>query len=124
MIKNIYNIEINKKGSTRLVILTKNYAFKFPSFYSWESFLRGLLWNMQESLFWTLQDSRLCPIIFSIKGGFLNVMQRAEELSREEFFEIDFESFVKSPNLLIPVENKLDSFGKINGKIVAIDYGS
>lgn len=86
--------------------------------------MRGLLWNMQESLFWTLQDSRLCPIIFSIKGGFLNVMQRAEELSREEFFEIDFESFVKSPNLLIPVENKLDSFGKINGKIVAIDYGS
>ncbi len=117
-------IEINKKGTTRLVILTKNYAFKFPSFYSWKFFLQGLLGNMQESLFWTLHDSKLCPVLFSIKGGFLNVMPRAQELSLEEFIAFDFESFVQTPNFLIPVENKLDSFGKINGSIVAIDYGS
>lgn len=51
-------------------------------------------------------------------------MERAEPLSMEEFVLIDFDKFIDCGDLVLPVENKLDSFGKIRGQIVAIDYGS
>jgi hypothetical protein len=114
-----------KYGTTRTVILTKNYAIKIPTFVTYKLFLNGLLGNMQEHLFWKhLKSYKLCPILFYIIGGFLLVMPRAKELTREEFFNLDFEEFMDEDKWLVPVENKLDSFGWYKGKIVAVDYGS
>ena len=42
---------IFKFGSSRLCILTKNYAFKIPRLSPYRSFLRGLLANLQEQSF-------------------------------------------------------------------------
>lgn len=118
-----------KHGTNRVVILIGRYAIKLPTCVSWKLFLTGLLGNMQEKLFSDTKWDQLCPVIFSMPGGWLNVMPRAEPLEREAFFNLDFDKWIKvhdgeSVVAIVPVENKLDSFGTINGKIVAIDYGS
>ena len=79
---------------------------------------------MQEVTFSLAGWPELCPVLFALPGGFLNVMRRAEPLTREEFFALDFKAFVEKLGYCVPVENKLDSFGKLSGKIVAVDYGS
>lgn len=119
-----------KFGCTRYVILTKKYAVKIPQFrYSWRLFLLGLLANMQEKLLWTTKDDRLCPILFSITGGWIIIMPRCKPINRQEFFDLDIKRFwtenIENNNeWYVPVENKEDSFGWHNEKIVAIDYGS
>lgn len=113
-----------KYGCTRLVILCGKYAFKFPQVcYQWRHFLLGLLGNMQEIHMSTLKDDRMCPVRFSIAGGWLVVMPRCKELSQDDFFGMDFTDF-QSGDFQVPVENKLDSFGWYQNRIVALDYGS
>ena len=111
-------------GTHRTVFLLGSYAFKFPVVVEWRLFLCGLLANMQEVTFSRTGWPELCPVVFALPGGFLNVMRRAEPLTREEFFALDFKAFVEKPDYHVPVEDKLDSFGKLNGEIVAVDYGS
>ena len=120
----------NKLGCTRYVFLTRRYAIKVPQFkYEWRHFLLGLLANMQEVSLYTTKDSRLCPILFYILGGWLIVMPRCKPISREDFMNLDIHKFWTSDidekaEWYIPVENKQDSFGWLNNKIVALDYGS
>ena len=114
-----------KQGATRNVLLTKRTAIKIPRFVEWRLFLHGLLANMQEAAFWRFQHStKLCPVLWSMPGGFLLVMAHATELSRDDFAAFDFEGFVDAEGWLVPVEDKLDSFGWYQGRIVAIDYGT
>lgn len=110
-------------GTTRTVLLTEKYALKFPTLKSWKLFLHGLLGNMQEKQFSSLSDL-LCPVVFYVPGGFLLVMPRAKPLSYQEFFHLDYDKFVNQDDFVLPIENKQDSFGILNGKIVGIDYGS
>jgi len=114
-----------KQGATRNVFLTKRYAIKIPRFVEWRLFLHGLLANMQEANFWRqLKSDKLCPVLFAISGGFLIVMARASEFSRSDHADFDFDSFVDAGDWVVPVENKQDSFGWFQGRIVAIDYGT
>lgn len=115
-------------GCTRTVLSIGNYSFKFPSIIEYRLFLLGLLANMQESLFSkyeAIQD-KLCPVVFSIPGGFLVVMKRATVLTDEEFLELydDLDKFIENDDLWIPMEKKSDSFGWLDGKLVSIDYGN
>lgn len=112
-----------KHGSTRIVLLIAGLAFKVPSFVSWRLFLSGLLANMQERQFSRMSD-RLCPVLFHVPGGFLTVMRRAEPLTRDEYFGMDVGDFLDGGDFVLPVEDKLCSFGKVGGRIVAVDYGS
>jgi hypothetical protein len=125
-------------GCTRFVILTKNYVIKIPQFkYEWRHFLLGLLANMQEVAFSKIEDDRFCPVFFSLPGGCMVIMPRCKEISREEFYDLDVirfwpdksedyhpDNMCKRVNFNVPVENREDSFGWYNNKIVAIDYGS
>lgn len=117
-----------KKGATRIVVLSGGYAFKFPYPYTWRHFLTGLLANIQEYEFSTLKDDRMCPILFRIWGGWLCVMPRCEELTQDDFDKLNYRLFRPEHHIegkcKVPVENKRDSFGWLNGNIVAIDYGS
>jgi hypothetical protein len=115
-----------KIGSSRFVVLSKNYAFKFPYPFRWERFLRGLLANMQENKFWILKSNKMCPIFLSIPGGFLNVMKRTFPITSEVLKQLKQEKFLwdEENNCKIPGEYKLDSFGFIDGRIVTIDYGN
>lgn len=69
-------------GAARSTFLVGPWAFKFPSYRGWRPFLRGLLANGQERMFWRdTRDPRLCPIPFSLPGGFLVVMPRCEPIA-------------------------------------------
>lgn len=118
-------------GVTRTVILTKRWAIKLPCLvYGWRYFLYGFLANMQESE-WSGFDARLCPVRFAGRGGWMIVMPRCESLTDEEYIAevaLDWARMTDgvTGQLLsaeLPVEMKTCSFGRLNGKIVAVDYG-
>ncbi len=117
-------MRIVRSGVTRDVLLTGRLAIKIPKLTSWRLFLLGLLANMQERTFARAGWAELCPVIFSVPGGWLTVMRRADPLSPEEWETFDVEAFCDRPDYFVPVEPKRDSFGKVNGRIVAVDYGN
>lgn len=118
-------VEIKTNGVTRLVFLTESYAFKVPNFLNgWRLFLNGLLANMQERQFSGLAWPRLCPVVFSTIGGWLVIMRRARPLTDDEWAMLDIDAFRHMPDGgMIPVEAKRCSFGVLNGRIVAVDFG-
>lgn len=121
----ITGAEWNRQGVTREVILTRRFAFKIPRMvYGWRMFLCGLLANMQEREFGRLKWPELCPVVFSVPGGWLVVMRRALPLTDDEWFSFDPIPFCQQAHRPLPVEHKRDSFAKIDGRIVAIDYGN
>ncbi len=111
-------------GATRMVIVTRRWAIKLPHPTEWRLFLQGLLANMQERQFSKAGWRELCPVVFSIPGGWFLVMPRAEMLTDEEWDAFDVEAFCDQPNYHVPAEAKRSSFGKIAGHIVVIDYGN
>ncbi len=112
-------------GASRHVLLTRRYAFKFPNFrWGWRPFLNGLLANLQEREFGATKWPELCPITFSIPGGWLVVMRRAEMLTDDEWATFDAKKFCEgNDDYCVPAEYKRDSFGKLDGRIVAVDFG-
>lgn len=123
-------VSICRTGVTRIVILIGRWAIKLPRFgHGWRLGLRGLLCNMQERQFAATGWPELCPVVWAAPGGFLLIMRRARELTREEWFAFNpktFHDYYENGELVrsIPVEEKMDSFGMLDGRIVAIDYGS
>lgn len=119
-----------KYGTTRTVLLIGRLAIKLPVWVEWRLFLYGLLGNMQEARWWReMPESRaiMCPVLFTIPGGFLTVMRRATPVTVEEWMEQSADGrswYDEARNLCIPVEDKPDSWGRIDGRIVAVDYGS
>jgi hypothetical protein len=120
-----------KKGSTRSVILLWKWAVKIPTLKTWKLFLHGLLANMQEVEFSAAGWPELCPVVFSLPGGFVTVMRRANPLTEEEWLEITtgedkdhIEDLIRKEEYEVPIEEKIDSFGWLDGKLVAVDYGS
>lgn len=118
-------MKIVKTGVTRHVILTRRFAFKIPAFWHWRSFLWGLLANMQERDFWTAKWPELAPVLFADPWGFLVVMPRVRVMTDAEFEVFDYYVFThRGDGSIVPAEAKSDSFGWMNGRVVAIDYGS
>lgn len=112
-----------KRGSTRTAIIFRRYTIKIPSFYSWENFLFGLLGNIHENTFSKLCIPELCPVYFSLWGGFLNIMPTCDTFVRNPSFV--YNTFInKYDHIVLPVEDKDSSFGYLRGCLVAIDYGS
>lgn len=121
-------MKVNTRGVTRFVVLTPRYAIKVPRFwhyghFRWEMFLHGLLGNMQEREFARAGWPELCPVLWSLPGGWLLVMPRCEPLDAELTPE-QYEAFTHRPDYHVPAEHKADSFGYLNGRLVAIDYGN
>ena len=116
-------MQIITTGATRLVLLTKRYAFKLPTIFSYTRFLHGLLANMQEVEWSKPRYPQLCPVIFSLPLGLLVVMPRCQPLT-EQYNSLDVDSWINLEDCVLPVEPKQDSFGVLNGQIVAVDYGS
>lgn len=112
---------IKRRGITREVILCGRWAFKLPSLRSWWLFLEGLQCNMNE---WDRRkcSTQFCPIVFRIPGGFLNVMRRCEPYTEWRYEEM-YNLFYSENKCHSFVENKECSFGILNGKLVAVDYG-
>lgn len=106
---------LNTEGRNRFVILTRRHAIKFPSLRSWRDFLFGVLNNLNE------RDScrnhpAYCPVLWSAPGGLAIVMPRAKIMDDAAFAQI------KAP-AAPGAEHKASSWGTINGRLVAVDYG-
>lgn len=119
---------IARNGISRRVIFLFGLAFKVPSWTSWRNFLWGLLANMQERQMYgckELRDSgKLCPIYFSLPCGFLIVMPRVQILKEGEVCRERLVDFCHAnENWTVPAEPKCNSFGYLNGRMVAVDYG-
>lgn len=109
-------------GYNRMVILSRTRAYKFPNPSSWRSFLFGLLNNMNEAR----RSGRpgLCPVLWSIPGGWLVVMPRAQVLRDYEELRWHKQSLLLQPILAhTHIELKPCSWGWLDGKLVAVDYG-
>lgn len=117
-------LEINRKGCTRIVLLTTHYAVKIPNISDYRMMLYGLLANMQEARFSKTGFQELCPVLFSLPLGLLVVMPRVRMFTDEEFLRFDLDGFRVKQDYSIPVESKADSFGWLDGKPVALDYGT
>ena len=80
---------------------------------------------MQEQQWWkNFPRPELCPVLWGLPGGWLIVMRRAEPLTRAQFDKIDLETWCDRGDWKIPAELKMDSFGWLDGKLVAVDYGN
>ncbi len=109
-----------KYGVMRIVLLVGPYAIKFPSpRYGWVMFLRGLLSDMSE----TRQGKPacrcyyLCPVLFSVPGGWMIVMRRAQPLPDGMWHE------GLLPNPPRNLDDKAENFGLLDGTVVLLDYG-
>jgi len=128
--KLLFGWVLNTHGVTRTVILTKKYAIKLPALhYGWKNTLWGLLANMQEASFSSLvkeSEGKLCPVLFNIPGGWMTIQPRCEPMEFQEFLEFysELKNWKQLDNFDIPCEDKHDSFGRLNGKIVCFDYGT
>jgi hypothetical protein len=130
-----------RNGVTREVLLTTRYAIKLPKLTGgWSFFLRGLLANMQERRCGAARWPELCPVVCSMPGGWILVMRRTEPLTDERWKEFRREligdeidatdyrrGFIKpwndeSATYVVPVDVRRDSFGLLDGSIVAVDY--
>ena len=115
----IYSIA---KGVTRKCFLIGRYAIKIPRTYSWEAFLLGILGNLQERSM-SPAYPQLCPVIFSL-FGFINIMPRVTPICySEEALQHIIQKDFTIGGFRLPVEPKSSSFGYLNGKLVAVDYG-
>ena len=112
-----------RHGATRHVLLVGCIALKIPRLTEWRLLLCGLLANMQERQFSRTGWPELCPVLWSIPGGWLVVMRRAREMTDDEFAGFDSLAWMTRTDGLVPVEEKCSSFGWLNGSIVAVDYG-
>jgi hypothetical protein len=110
---------LNRTGRNRWVLLTRRYAFKFPTLASWRDFLFGLLNNQNEAA--NCHRDGACPVLWACPGGWLLVMPRCVTMDEDIFALFDSVAWAKRTGLR--VEHKPDSFGFHQGRIVAVDYG-
>lgn len=120
-------------GCTRFVLLIGPWAVKVPRpDTGWAMMLRGMLGNMQEAAFWVTGWRQLCPVLWSIPGGFLIVMRRARPLTDSEWADLTWERHCAFREVRVngevegvaPVEYKRCSYGYLGDRLVAVDYGS
>lgn len=79
---------------------------------------------MQERELGTMDLEELCPVLFSLPGGWLVIMPRARSMPDEQWEKFDCVAFVNRPDkACVPVEMKQDSFGLLGTRVVAVDYG-
>lgn len=118
------------KGTRRYVLLVGRWAIKLP-----RSHL-GLRCNQREIEVWNGASERnreiLCPPMMTLARGLVVVFARAEHVTGDEYQEIwDSPEWWKlhpqwfpEPSGLSPIlETKACNWGRLNGRLVSIDYG-
>lgn len=105
------------EGYNRFVLLTGRHAIKFPSLRSWRDFLFGLLNNMHEAKA-QRDHPAYCPVLWASPLGLLLVMPRVTIMDAAEF---------AAARAGLPAgtvaEMKASSWGWLDGRPVAVDYG-
>lgn len=117
----MFLIDNIKRGTTRIVFIFGGYVIKLPRIYKWKCFLRGILANLDENLWYRHSPNewktKMCPVIGIYLKGLLLISKRATPISEEEFNNIKPSDFYP-----IPMDYKQTNFGWYNNQIVLIDY--
>lgn len=111
------------KGTTRVVYLIGKYAIKIPRVNRWKSFLRGLLANMDERMWYKNSPAdwkeKMCPSLKCLFGGLILISKKANSVN-------DFtwsKGIIKPEDFHpIPMDWKQQNFGWYKHNIVIIDY--
>ncbi len=112
-----------KCGAYRCVICIGKYAIKLPRF---SQLSKGLRCNKWENEIWNIWRpvfgwEHLCPIIISAPSSLFIVMRKAyQPVSFAEVQEAD-DCYDYYPD--VPMEYKAENWGKVDGKVVCLDYG-
>lgn len=125
-------MRISLAGGSRIVVFAFKLAFKIPYLRNFKHCRRC---NLLEVSRWKEFGSKefngvsLCPVRFYLPFGILLVMPEAEHFSPEEWSKItEYEKNIRfyGPAQSLGVMEDYGcrtSYGKLNGKIVVIDYG-
>jgi hypothetical protein len=108
-------------GAFRHVILLGSYAIKIPRL---RKLFHGLRCNRWEREVWRVWRpifgwNNLCPVVLADPVGMLVVMPRAVQ-------PVTFADVVGATPNCYPepsVETKIEDFGRVGDKVVALDYG-
>jgi hypothetical protein len=108
-------------GDFRRVILIGRIALKFPRL---RNLTKGLRCNRWEREMWRTWRpvfgwKNLCPVIFADPLGLVVVMPRAMQPVTAD--EVDAETPDSYPDTTS--ETKPDDFGRVEGRLLALDYG-
>jgi hypothetical protein len=106
---------LNTEGRNRFVLLIGRYAIKFPSPRCWRDFLFGILNNLNEREAHANHPA-YCPVLWSAPGAVLIVMPRVKIMDDTAFSRADAPA---APG----VERKASSWGWLDGRLVAVEYG-
>jgi hypothetical protein len=108
-------------GLTRIVILLEHTVVKIarPDDGVLLKNNHGRRANLTEARLSVLHPDKLCPVLWSKKDGSVLIARRAEPLPLDLFKNLDVLEFRQG----LPIEMKADSFGLLDGRIVAVDYG-
>jgi hypothetical protein len=108
------------EGTTRVVFLIGKYAIKLPALRSWKLFLRGILANLDENLWYKSSPAewklKMCPVVFSFVG-FILIARRARPIPYHIYEDLDLKQYEP-----LPVDPKQSNFGWYDHRIVLIDY--
>lgn len=123
-------MKLNNHGTTRVVFIIGDYVYKIPKFWRWTNFLRGLLANINEGQTWRWNTGKyyhkrsqlLCPVVWTMWGGWLLIMRRAEPITQDSF-----DNLVKWHALVhihhFPGDDTCKNYGLYNDQVVKVDYG-
>lgn len=126
-------VVVVRRGITRTVWLVGRWAVKVPSLRAYGGGTRGRLWSVARGLLANQCEAewyenappddrpRLCPVLRSWFGGFVNVYPRCrpvhvdeneDPLDGAELFTLGID----------PGDNKYDNFGWLGTRLVRMDY--
>jgi hypothetical protein len=116
-----------RHGTTRLVLCIGAYAIKIAKG------RRGRICNLYESALWKrttkVRRQMLCPVLATMPLGVALLMPRAQPLTEKEKTSlIDADDFPDwdyvPPDETAPFEYKASDWGRLDGKLVALDYSA
>ena len=81
--------EINLKGCTRIVFLTKKYAFKIPTFKSYKLFINGIQANLEEKNWTTLNIKCINNSYYCNRFGLLVIQKKVRQVNHRGLFWVE-----------------------------------
>lgn len=114
-------------GARRTVYLVGPWAFKVPiGRFGFTHWLRGWATNRNEAAWWRSYPSELlCPVLATFFFGMIVVMPRCHPVPiwMPIVYKRIQRIYKTKYGFSAPIECKASSFGMLNSRIVAVDYG-
>ena len=118
----MFNVQ-RKFGATRNALLIGNIVIKVPRFRSWKTFLNGILANLTEREFSTMNSPYLAKVYYADIFGLMLIMERADKVLRNTTKNTNA-FFEKCEEEGLPVDWNPWNIGVFGKDWKLIDYGN